>query len=198
MAINSNLDENKLLFELSQGNEIAFTTLYNRYKNVVYSSALKITKSKTLSEEVVQDVFMKIWLRKEELQDITDFESYLFISGRNQIFNMIKKIAREDTFKNDLKHTDSSFNATDSFLKDEQYNVLLSQILLKLPPQQQKIYQMAKVEGLSHQKIAEILDISPLTVKKHMAQALKLIRVQLARHINLIIISFGYFFTQNM
>lgn len=198
MASNSNLDENKLLFELSQGNEIAFTTLYNRYKNVVYSSALKITKSKTLSEEVVQDVFMKIWLRKEELKDITDFESYLFISGRNQIFNMIKKIAREDTFKSDLKHTDSSFNATDSFLKDEQYNVLLSQILLKLPPQQQKIYQMAKVEGLSHQKIAEILDISPLTVKKHMAQALKLIRVQLARHINLIIISFGYFFTQNI
>ncbi|RKR11853.1 RNA polymerase sigma-70 factor (ECF subfamily) [Flavobacterium sp. 90] len=198
MAINSNLDENKLLFELSQGNEIAFTTLYNRYKNVVYSSALKITKSKTLSEEVVQDVFMKIWLKKEELTDITDFESYLFISGRNQIFNMIKKIAREDTFKNVLKHTDSSFNATDSFLKDEQYNILLSQILLKLPPQQQKIYQMAKVEGLSHQKIAEILDISPLTVKKHMAQALKLIRVQLARHINLIIISFGYFFTQNI
>lgn len=198
MALNSNLDENKLLFELSQGNEIAFTNLYNRYKNVVYSSAFKITKSKTLSEEVVQDVFMKIWLKREELKDIADFESYLFISGRNHIFNMIKKIAREDIFKNDLKNTDSSFNATDSFLKDEQYDILLSQILLKLPPQQQKIYQMAKIEGLSYQKIAEILDISPLTVKKHMAQALKLIRVQLGRHINLIIISFGYFFTQNM
>jgi RNA polymerase sigma-70 factor (ECF subfamily) len=167
MPLNIDFNENELLHELAAGSERAFTILYDQYKNVVYASALKITKSKTLSEEVVQDVFMKIWLRKEELKDITDFESYLFIS-------------------------------TDSFLKDEQYNVLLNQILLKLPPQQQKIYQMAKVEGLSHQRIAEILDISPLTVKKHMAQALKLIRVQLARHINLIIISFSYFFTQNI
>ncbi|QOG02124.1 RNA polymerase sigma factor [Flavobacterium sp. MDT1-60] len=198
MSLNIDFNENELLHELAAGNERAFTILYDQYKNVVYASALKITKSKTLSEEVVQDVFMKIWLRKEELKDITDFESYLFISGRNHIFNMIKKIAREDTFKNNMKHNDFSFNATDSFLKDEQYNVLLNQILLKLPPQQQKIYQMAKVEGLSHQKIAEILDISPLTVKKHMAQALKLIRIQLARHINLIAVSFSYFFTQNL
>lgn len=198
MSINSDFDENKILYELSRGNEEAFTTLYNKYKNIVYSSALKITKSKTLAEEVVQDVFLKIWERKEELNDITDFESYLFISGRNHIFNMIKKIAREDDFKSKIKDNDFSFNTTDSFLKEEQYTILLNQILLKLPPQQQKIYQMAKIEGLSHQKIAEILDISPLTVKKHMAQALKLIRIQLARHINIITISFSYFFTQSL
>jgi RNA polymerase sigma-70 factor (ECF subfamily) len=106
-------------------------------------------------------------------------------------------MAKEENLKKNIGNSDLSSYATDSFLEDEQYTLLLNQILLKLPPQQQKIYQMAKVEGLSHQNIAEILDISPLTVKKHMALALKIIRIQLARHINIFIISFSYFFTQN-
>jgi RNA polymerase sigma-70 factor (ECF subfamily) len=197
MSVKDSFDEIKILYELSHGNERAFTALYNKYKNIVYSLALKITKSKTLSEEVVQDVFLKIWQKKDELKDIGDFESYLFISGRNHIFNIIKKMAKEENLKKNIGNSDLSSYATDSFLEDEQYTLLLNQILLKLPPQQQKIYQMAKVEGLSHQNIAEILDISPLTVKKHMALALKIIRIQLARHINIFIISFSYFFTQN-
>jgi RNA polymerase sigma-70 factor (ECF subfamily) len=197
MSVKDSFDEIKILYELSHGNERAFTVLYNKYKNIVYSLALKITKSKTLSEEVVQDVFLKIWQKKDELKDIGDFESYLFISGRNHIFNIIKKMAKEENLKKNIGNSDLSSYATDSFLEDEQYTLLLNQILLKLPPQQQKIYQMAKVEGLSHQNIAEILDISPLTVKKHMALALKIIRIQLARHINIFIISFSYFFTQN-
>lgn len=197
MSVQDGFDKIKILDELSNGNERAFTTLYNKYKNIVYSLALKITKSKTLSEEVVQDVFLKIWEKKDELKDISDFESYLFISGRNHIFNMIKKTAKEEDFKKKLSKSDFSSYATDSFLEDEQYTLLLNQILIKLPAQQQKIYQMAKVEGLSYQKIAEILDISPLTVKKHMAQALKVIRIQLARHIHIFVVSFSYFFTQN-
>lgn len=198
MHANRDFGENKILYELSRGDEQAFTTLYNKYKNIVYSSALKITKSKILSEEVVQDVFLKIWQTKKELQDIADFESYLFIAGRNHIFNMLKKIAREEDFKKTIKNSDFAFNTTDSFLKDEQYTELLNRILLKLPPQQQRIYKMARIEGLSYQKIAEILNISPLTVKKHMAQALKLIRIELASHINILIVSFSYFFSQSI
>jgi RNA polymerase sigma-70 factor (family 1) len=199
MAFNSSSDETRLLQDLSQGSEAAFTRLYNQYKNIVYSTALKITKSKTLSEEVVQDVFLKIWQKREELNlsDISNFESYLFISGRNHIFNLIKQIARENTLKNNFKYDDISFNTTDSAIKDEQYNVLLDQILDKLPPQQKRIYRMAKTEGLSHQQIGEDLGISTETVKKHMAMALKFIRLQLARHINFIAVSLGYFFTQN-
>lgn len=195
--LNAPLDENALLYELSRGSERAFTKLYNQYKNIVYSAALRITKSKTLSEEVVQDVFLKIWQKKEALTDITNFENYLYISARNHIFNMIKKIARDTDLKNEIKHNSFEINTTDTFLKDQQYTTLLEQVLKKLPPQQQKIYKMAKEEGLSYQKIAELMELSPLTVKKHMAQALKFIRIQLSRHINLIAISAGYFFTQN-
>lgn len=185
MSLNSSFDENKLLHELSQGSELAFTELYNRYKNLVYGTALKITKSKVLAEEAVQDVFLKIWQNQEKATEITNFENYLFIISRNHIFDMIKKIARETNLASDITYKNSAADDTDTAIKDDQYNVILNQIIEQLPPQQQKIYKMAKMEGLSHQKIGENLGISTETVKKHMAQALKFVRFKISPYMNL-------------
>ena len=185
MSLNSSFDENKLLLELSQGSELAFTELYNRYKNLVYGTALKITKSKVLAEEAVQDVFLKIWQNQEKAAEITNFENYLFIISRNHIFDMIKKIARETNLASDITYKNSAADDTDTAIKDDQYNVILNQIIEQLPPQQQKIYKMAKMEGLSHQKIGEDLGISTETVKKHMAQALKFVRFKISPYMNL-------------
>jgi len=185
MAQNSNIDEKKLLLELSQGSELAFTRLYNQYKNVVYSTALKITKSKTLSEETVQDVFLKVWQNQKNLTEIANFENYLFIISRNHIFDMLKKIARDTSLITDIKYQSTTSNDTDTEIKDQQYAVILNDIVEQLPPQQQKIYKMAKWEGLSHQKIGEDLGISPETVKKHMAQALKFVRVKISPYMNM-------------
>lgn len=185
MAQNSNIDEKKLLLELSQGSELAFTNLYNKYKNAVYSTALKITKSKTLSEETVQDVFLKVWQNQKNLTEISNFENYLFIVSRNHIFDMLKKIARDTSLITDIKYQSTTSNDTDTEIKDQQYAVILNDIVEQLPPQQQKIYKMAKWEGLSHQKIGEDLGISPETVKKHMAQALKFVRVKISPYMNM-------------
>ncbi|WKL50129.1 RNA polymerase sigma-70 factor [Flavobacterium pectinovorum] len=185
MSQNHNFNESKLLLELSQGSELAFTELYNRYKNNVYATALKITKSKVLAEEVVQDVFLKIWQNQENVAEITHFENYLFIISRNYIFDMIKKIARETNLAVDTNYKNTASEDTDMAIKDDQYNIILNQIIEQLPPQQQKIYKMARWEGLSHQKIGETLGISTETVKKHMAQALKFVRFKISPYMNL-------------
>ncbi|OMQ07801.1 RNA polymerase sigma factor [[Flexibacter] sp. ATCC 35103] len=185
MSSNSNSDQSKLLYELSQGSELAFTKLYNQYKNIVFSTALKITKSRILAEEVVQDVFLKIWQNHENLAEITNIENYLFIISRNHIFDMIKKIARDSSLSVQTNYKNTSANDTDEAIKDDQYNVILNQIVDQLPPQQQKIYKMAKWDGLSHQKIGEDLGISTETVKKHMAQALKFVRLKISPYMNM-------------
>lgn len=185
MAQNPNIDEKKLLLELSQGSELAFTNMYNQYKNRVYSTALRITKSKIQAEEAVQDIFLKIWQNRENLIEINDFENYLYIISRNHLFNSIKKIARESSQIVELNKKEAGFIDTDSNIKDEQYNTILNQIVEQLPPQQQKVYQMAKRDGLSHQKIGEDLGISTETVKKHMAQALKFIRLKISPYMNM-------------
>ena len=193
MSLNSNSDQSKLLYELSQGNELAFTKLYNEYKNVVFSTALKITKSRMLAEEVVQDVFLKIWQNHENLAAITNIENYLFIISRNHIFDMIKKIARDTSLVVDSNYINTSTNDTEDAIKDDQYNVILNQIVDQLPPQQQKIYKMAKWDGLSHQKIGEDLGISTETVKKHMAQALKFVRTKISPYMNMFMTLFLFF-----
>jgi len=185
MAQNSNIDEKKLLLELSQGSELAFTNVYNQYKNTVYSTAFRITKSKILSEEAVQDIFLKIWQNRETLPEIDHFENYLYIISRNHLFNSIKKIAREATLASEINLKETGFIDTDTSIKDEQYNIILNQIVEQLPPQQQKVYKMAKLDGLSHQKIGESLGISTETVKKHMAQALKFIRLKISPYMNM-------------
>lgn len=193
MSLNSNSDQSKLLYELSQGNELAFTKLYNEYKNVVFSTALKITKSRMLAEEVVQDVFLKIWQNHENLAEITNIENYLFIISRNHIFDMIKKIARDTSLVVDSNYKSTSTNDTEDAIKDDQYNIILNQIVDQLPPQQQKIYKMAKWDGLSHQKIGEDLGISTETVKKHMAQALKFVRTKISPYMNMFMTLFLLF-----
>lgn len=185
MAQNSNIDEKKLLLELSQGSELAFTNVYNQYKNTVYSTAFRITKSKILSEEAVQDIFLKIWQNRETLSEIDHFENYLYIISRNHLFNSIRKIAREATLASEINLKETGFIDTDTSIKDEQYNIILNQIVEQLPPQQQKVYKMAKLDGLSHQKIGESLGISTETVKKHMAQALKFIRLKISPYMNM-------------
>ena len=193
MSLNSNSDQSKLLYELSQGSELAFTKLYNEYKNVVFSTALKITKSRILAEEVVQDIFLKIWQNHENLAEITNIENYLFIISRNHIFDMIKKIARDTSIVVDANYKSTSTNDTEDAIKDDQYNIILNQIVDQLPPQQQKIYKMAKWDGLSHQKIGEDLGISTETVKKHMAQALKFVRTKISPYMNMFMTLFLFF-----
>ncbi|MBF4473617.1 MULTISPECIES: RNA polymerase sigma factor [Flavobacterium] len=185
MAQNSNIDENKILLELSQGSELAFTNIYNQYKNIVYSTAFRITKSKVQSEEAVQDIFLKIWQNRKNLTEINNFENYIYIISRNHLFNSIKKIAREANMIAEINPNENSFIDTDNNIKDEQYNTILNQIVEQLPPQQQKVYKMAKWDGLSHQKIGEHLGISTETVKKHMAQALKFVRLKISPYMNI-------------
>ena len=98
---------------------------------------------------------------------------------------MIKKIARETNLVSDINYKNTVSDDTDSAIKDDQYNIILNQIIEQLPPQQQKIYKMAKWDGLSHQKIGENLGISTETVKKHMAQALKFVRFKISPYMNL-------------
>ena len=193
MAQNSNIDENKLLLELSQGSELAFTNMYNQYKNIVYSTAFRITKSKIQSEEAVQDIFLKIWQNRESLTEINNFENYIYIISRNHLFNSIKKIARETNLISEISANENSFIDTDNSIKDEQYNTILNQIVDQLPPQQQKVYKMAKWDGLSHQKIGENLGISTETVKKHMSQALKFIRLKISPYMNMFMTLFLFF-----
>ena len=169
-------NEYELLEQLKGGNEKAFTQLFDHFRGTVYGVALKFLKSRVLAEEIVQDVFMKLWLKRGELGTVKQLDAYLFVMARNFIFDRIKKMAYESAGQASLSKNESSADDTEYLVRQHQCQQLLLEAIELLPPQQKQVYNLAKTEGLSHEMIAEKMNISKHTVKKHMAMALQAIR----------------------
>lgn len=169
-------DEKKELLLISRGNEEAFTVFYNRYRSKIYGVALKMLKSTAMAEDVVQEVFLKIWLKRKELIHIERIEGYLFIIARNQILNTLKSFAKEESVRNTLTPIQGYDDNADHLTRENQYAGLLKNVIDQLPPQQNIVYRLSRQDGLSTDEIAAKLRLSPLTVKKHLSQALKFIR----------------------
>lgn len=174
--------EKRVLQLVAQGSEYAFTQLFDHYRNAIFGVAIKFLKSPLLAEEVVQDVFLKIWLKRQELGDVQNIEAYIITMARNLILDRLKKQAYEVAAKEELSRQPMHINDADHRLRQQQYEKLLEQAVNQLPPQQKQVYQLAKREQLSYQDIAEQMQLSRLTVKTHMAKALQFIRHYLHRH----------------
>lgn len=183
MSTNKPYDERKVLQLLAQGSEYAFTQLFDYYGGRIFNVALRFLHSRELAEEVVQETFLKVWVRRKEIGDAANFEGYLFTMVRNQVYDRIKQIARETTTKREFAQVIQPVDGADRPLVEKQYQELLREAVNQLPRQQKQIFTLARIEGLSHQAIAEQLHISRLTVKTHMAKALQSLRQNLQRYI---------------
>lgn len=167
---------------LAQDSEYAFQLLFDRYRNRIYRVAISYVKSPILAEEIVQDVFLKVWFQRKEIRMLRSFEAWLFTVSKNYILNYLKKLAGEwKARENWIMQLDPSENNTDARIRTEQFRQLIQEAITQLPEQQQRVYKLAKEEWLSYEDIALRLNISPLTVKTHMARALEAIRSFLRR-----------------
>jgi len=170
-------NESELLIRIAAGSEEAFASLFHWYRDKVYSVALRLTHSSFIAEEVVQDIFLKLWVKRETLREIDAFEDYLFIMTRNHIFSLLKKMARQQQLVDDLQFELPSFeNATYSNIISQEIEEIVHQAVELLPAQQKQIYLMSKEQELKRDEIAKLLRISSETVKTHMTRALRHIR----------------------
>jgi RNA polymerase sigma-70 factor (family 1) len=169
-------NEDELLQQLKTGSENAFTCLFDRYRGTVYGVALKFLRSPVLAEEIVQDVFLKLWLKRGDMDAVKRLDGYLFVMARNFIFDRIKKMAYESSGQSLLPLQESPADDSEYLVRKHQCEQLLQEAIALLPAQQKQVYILSKMNGLSHEKIAERMQLSRLTVKKHMAMALQSIR----------------------
>jgi len=168
---------------VSEGDEYAFRQLFDQYRNKIFSIAWKITGVKSAAEDVVQEVFIKLWMNKEKLAEVENFNAYLNTITRNHIFNNLRKVAYEQTFLEDLIRQQSvnTIDVSDPVLYNELQN-LVHRAIQQLTPQQKKVFQLSRTDGLKHAEIAARLNLSRSTVKDHIVEALRSIRTFLNAH----------------
>ncbi|MFC6100483.1 RNA polymerase sigma-70 factor [Olivibacter domesticus] len=177
MALISLEKEADLLSRVSNGDEKAFERLFYAYYDSLGAFVYQLTSSQILAEEIVQEAFIEVWLRRESLTGIASFKSFMFVLTKNKMLNALRKIASEKlrncVWQESLEPYQSAEPVEDPI---DHYKSILEEAIQKLPPQQQKVFKLSKIERLKQEEIAHLLNLSPETVKKHMKLALKFLR----------------------
>ena len=166
-----------LVKALKEGNQLAFSIVYKTYAAQTFSLAFKYLLNKELAEDAVQNLFLKLWLKKEEIDETKPINRYLCTMLKNDLLNTLRDSKKniyllEDCLSMVLELEDNSQNEN---LKQEQMNII-QQALEQLSPQRRKVFEM-KVSGkYSNQEIADKLNLSINTIKFQYSQSLKQIR----------------------
>jgi RNA polymerase sigma-70 factor (ECF subfamily) len=183
------IDESSLLSRTAQGDQAAFKIIYEAYQSQVLTFANKYLKSRQRSEEVMQEVFLRLWNLKEKLNDINDLENYILTITRNKAFDTLRQQKRESRFVQAIAdHDDVSENNTEEKVLLDDTRQLLEKGIALLPPQQKQVYQLCHQQGLKYEEAATELGISPQTVHSHMKLALKSLRSYMSQNTDLAVI----------
>lgn len=180
-----------LLTLTAKGNSPAFSRLVDLYWRTVYCQALTYCRSAQLSEELTQDVFVKIWDNREKLTGIGNFENYLFIVARNAIVSAMRR-RRADIYPGEPSGSVEPLWQPDLQLVNKEKYALLLKAIDHLPPQRKQVFTLSRIDGLSHEEISARLGISKNTIKEHIIKGLNFLRGYLYAHAE-VILSFVIF-----
>ena len=187
------INTDKALFErIATGDEAAFSIIFFRYTARLAPFVTRLLQSDSWSEEIVQDVFLRLWQSRPQLASIEQPSAYLYQMASNRTLDYIKRNARDVKLQyyaarwlapaTDHPDTQQDFREIDRLLKEA---------VNRLPAQRRKVYQLVREEGLSHAEIADQLQISKHTVRNHVAEALQEIRIYLRDHGVMIVFLLG-------
>ena len=166
--------------QVIHGDELAFEKIYNSYSPRLYGKLLRLLKSIPQTEEILQDVFLKIWEHRASIDPEKCFGAFLYKIAENKVFDYFRKAARD-------KKLQASFIAVsildqkeqETFIADHQNAVLLENAISKLPPQRQQVFRLCKLETKSYKEVSKLLGISLSTISDHIVKATKSIRENL-------------------
>ncbi|NSL87331.1 RNA polymerase sigma factor [Chitinophaga solisilvae] len=179
-----NLSEDRILFSrIAGGDEAAFRTLYHRYNAVLRGSVRKLLKTGEAAEEVLQEVFLKVWIQRETLEEIENPAGWMYTIAANLSLSQLRKHAREK-IRREISATEDiqdHHDFSEGFYAKELQG-LIRLAVDKLPASRREVFMLNTQEGKSRREIAQALDISEHTVKNQLVTARKFIREYLEKH----------------
>jgi len=180
MKLYYNLTDSELISLFSDGDESAFTEIYNRHWKQVLYYAVQKTGDMTAAEDIVQDVFVSLWKRKGQLQINSDFKNYLVVSVKYRVLNFL---SRERTKRlveeNNALNYDILDDSTQQYLDFEELYSLLEDMIAQLPEKTALIYRMSKEQGMSHREIANEMSMTEKAVNASLVRTKRIFRSKL-------------------
>lgn len=187
MARNNFHTEKELLAQVSAGDEKAFKDLFARYYEQLYHYIFGFIKSKQVTEELVMDVFLKIWLGRDLITQIEKFDAFLFRVAHNKSIDFLRSVARDPKFKDLLWENIQLANnvQSDSSILIQEYEIKLREAVSLLSPQRKKVYQLSREQDMTHDQIAAQLNLSKSTINNHIVEAQRFIRTYLSKNFDI-------------
>lgn len=175
--------EREILLRMRQGDEFAFEKIYRLYSPKLYGKLLRLIKSIPQTEEILQDVFLKIWEHRTSIDPEKSFNAFLFKIAENKAYDFFRKAARDKKLEAELIAVSTlNYIALEEFVADNEKLIFLENAINKLPPQRQQVFRLCKLEGKSYKEVSELLGISLSTISDHIVKATKSIREHIESH----------------
>ncbi|WP_316828556.1 RNA polymerase sigma-70 factor [Pedobacter miscanthi] len=172
--------DDELFLLLKKGNHRAYAVLYERYWAILFRYARKIIQNDEEARDVVQDVFVMLWSKAETLEIQISLSSFLYTSTRNSILKIFQRGKVKNNYLSSLaEFIEQENNTTDHLVRDRELANRIETEVALLPPKMREVFQLSRRFYLSHREIATQMEISDQTVKKQMANALKILRLKL-------------------
>lgn len=178
------LNEKELLLLVASGDQAAYKKLFTHYWDQVFSTALLFTKSRELAQDLTQDIFARIWIKKEKLGEIEHFEGFLFITARNLIVDRLRrKVFAPENAPYLLKYfEEEKLLAPHYQMELKEMEEIIQQGINILPHRQRVAFYLSRFKGLKHKEIAARMGISQDSVKSYIVRAADNLRKYLADH----------------
>lgn len=171
--------EADLIARLREGSVEAFDQLYNLYYRRIYGYCLSFTKSRKDTEDIVQEVFIKLWLTREDINTTKSVGNYLFSIAHNKLISAFRSNIYSPHFEDYLDYCDTLGREDCCMVEYKEFVMAVEKGISSLPPMQQRIVRLSKFANMSNQDIANLFNISVQTVKNQLVTALKKIRSHL-------------------
>jgi RNA polymerase sigma-70 factor (family 1) len=176
-------NEKELFLRIAAGEENAFRILFDAYRERLFVFAWQLCHSATEAEEVVQDIFLRLWQNRQSLAEVEYPRKYIYVMARNRALDLLEKIARDNKLMREVwSNLSSPNNITEDILQAAETQRLINEAVGQLSEKKQTIFKLSRQDGLTHQKIAERMNISVQTVKNILTETLKHIKSFLEQH----------------
>jgi RNA polymerase sigma-70 factor (family 1) len=172
-----------IIESLKNGDMEAFDGVYRKYCHKLFEFVYHIIKNEPDAEEIVQEVFVKLWESRQRIETYRSFDSYLFTIAYNTTISLVRKRISEKKYVDNIIRMQNESTGTDiaDDLSFEQLNDQVNYLVRHLPARQKEVFLLSREKGLTYKEIAVQLEISENTVENHMVKALRFLREKMNR-----------------